>query len=595
MSESTVRSFNPAVILNQFFDTIFGEQKGWAYTATKEPQEDKKGDWEKKFFKYPEQKEEMIEFIITSSASKDVYYSPALYKSDRSEETITKEDFYGTCFVWADFDGGLPDEEKLAKVPKPTLKIRSSEGQRQHWYWNLNFCETDPDALEKITRALTYHLGADLSGWDYQQVLRPPGTIHHGSGKTVTILEHDKSHRVSIEAFMDIPEVPDYIWDVDINEKELEPPSLILFQYKMPKNHAQLILKKEQPVGKRSSALMAVGYACAEAGMNNTEIYSVIKNCDMRWKKFVNRGEQGQKKQLISIIRRVRQKFPLRVKDEIEDALPYFKWGEFASMDIKVEWIVPGLIQKNGIPFITGLAGVFKTHLTFNLACHMVLGKKFLHWEFSRPMTLCIISNELSPPETKEQLELITQQFSEEEQMILAKNLHIIPLGARLPLNKPKVQNMLLQRLEQFGPEGLFFDSLGQSIDESPNSDDIVNGVFDFIKRRVNQQYDAFSWFIHHNRKAQIGNKKPKDLSDLYGSAYIANNASLVLNLWKDAPSSSIAEADYLKVRFDRTPDSFKLKRLSPVGFELVSNNYVDLSLTREQEDDSDGFKSLDF
>lgn len=595
MSESTVRSFNPAVILNTFFDTIFGEQKGWAYTATKEPQEDKKGQWEKKFFKYPEQKTEMIEFIVTSSATKDVFYSPALYKNDRTDSPITKEDFYGTNFVWADFDTGLPNEEQLAKIPRPTLIIRSSTGQRQHWYWNLNFCEENPDALEKITRALTYHLGADLSGWDYQQVLRPPGTIHHGSGKTVTILEHDRDHKVSIQALMDIPEVPDTVWDVEINEDELEPPSLILFQYKMPKNHAQLILKKEQAVGKRSSALMAVGYACAEAGMNNTEIFSVLKNCDMRWKKFVNRGEQGQKKQLINIIRKARQKFPLHIKDDPDNELPYFQFGELASMDMKVEWIVEGLIQKNGIPMITSLGGVGKTHMTFQMACHMVVGKPFLNWNFSRPMTLVICSNELSPPETKEELQKIVATFTPEEQAILNKNLHVIPLGSRLSLNKIGDQDKLLRKFEQWHPEGIFFDSLGQSISESPSNDEVVNDTFDFIKKRVNQHYDAFSWFIHHMRKGQSGNSKPKSPEDIYGSAYIFNNASTVVNLWKDTPSDSVIEWNYLKCRFSKFPPNFKIRRKDPCGFEVVSNNYVDLNLSKEQDNDSDGFKSLDF
>jgi hypothetical protein len=535
-----------------------------------------------------------------------VYYSPALYKNDRStlwdnEENkqipnpITKEDFYGTNFVWADFDTGLPDEKQLAKVPKPTLIIRSSTGKRQHWYWNLNFCETNPDALEKITRALTYHLGADLSGWDYQQVLRPPGTIHHGSGKTVTILEHNKSHSVSIEAFMDIPEVPDEVWDVDIVEKDVRPAIEILLEYKIPPNDAKFLLKKEQPVGKRSDAMMRAGYVTAEVGMTNTEMFSVLKNCDARWKKFVNRGEQGQRKQLINIIRKARQKFPLYVKDDPDDELPYYQFGELSSMDMRVEWIVKGLIQKNGIPMLTAMGGVGKTHMTFQIACHMVVGKPFLTWEFARPMTLCICSNELSPPETKEELQKIVATFTPEEQEIIRKNLHVIPLGSRLALNKVKDQDKLLRKFEQWKPEGIFFDSLGQSISESPSSDEVINDIFDFVKKRVNQHYDAFSWFIHHMRKGQTANKKPKDPDDIFGSQYIFSNATTVVNLWKETPSDTIMEFNYLKVRFDKFPPNFKIRRKEPVGFEVVSNNYVDLSIPKEKRDDNDGFKSLDF
>lgn len=603
MSESTVRSFDQITILRQFFGVIFGEQKGWSYTATKDPQEDGQGDWEKKFFRYPDQLEDMINFIVISSAEKEVYYSPALYKNDRSDpkDKLTKEDFLGSSFIWADFDGRVPnpnkeeDKEKLAAVPSPTMKIQSSNKDRQHWYWNLNFFETNPDDLEKLTRALTYHLGADLSGWDYQQVLRPPGTIHHKTDKTVKILSQIDS-KVSIQAFMDIPDVPDYVWDVEIDETKLDkiPAIKTLLIHKVPENDADLILKKEQPVGKRSSALTRVGYVCAEAGMNNTEIFSILKNCDMRWKKFAPRGELSQKRNLIGVIRYVRQKYPLNIDGDLEDELPYYTFGEFASMDLRVEWIVDGLIQKNGTPVITGLGGSFKTHMTFNLACHMVVGKKFLHWEFARPMKLCIVSNELAPAETKEELDkIVTTLFTLEEQAIIRKNLHIIPLGSRLALNKKAAQDKLLRRLEAYTPEGLFFDSLGQSIDASPNSDEVINDVFEFMKRRVNQYYDAFSWFIHHMRKEQVQNKKPRNPSDVYGSAYIFNNASLVLNLWKNSPTDITVEADYLKVRFAKPPPSFKMKRLDPCGFEIVPNSYTDLSLPKGFGNDTN-FGSID-
>lgn len=578
-------------MLNQFFGTVFGEQKGWAYTATKEVQEDGRGAWIKKFFKFPEQKDEMIEFIIVSSADKEVYYSPALYKNDRSTQwgddgkqipnPIVREDFLGTNFVWADFDYGLPDDEKLENVPAPTMIIRSSANKKQHWYWNLTFFETNPDALEKITRTLTYHLGADLSGWDYQQVLRPPETIHHKTGLQVKIIKQQQSDsRVPLEAFVNIPDIPDYVWDVEIDETKYTNALKVIGIHKITESGMDLILKPSQPVGKRSSALTRVGYECAEAGMNNNEIYCVLKNCDSRWKKFAPRGEESQKKNLIGIIRYVRQKYPLDITGaDSDDELPYFTFGEFSKMKYKVEWIVEGLIQKNGTPIITGLGGSFKTHMTFNLACHMVAGKKFLHWTFARPMTLCIVSNELAPAETMEELKKIVNTFTLEEQALIAKNLHVIPLGSRLALNKKKEQDKLLRKLEAFHPEGLFFDSLGQSIDTSPNSDETINDVFDFMKLRVNQYYDAFSWFIHHMRKEQIGNKKPKSPSDIYGSAYIFNNASLAINLWKETPSSTTVDVDYLKVRFAKPPPSFKMRRLEDVGFELVSNDYVDLGM----------------
>lgn len=570
MTEDNVRALtlDPATVQKQFFERIYGEQSGWVYIATKVPEMD--GEWTKYFFRYPQQLDEMVVFINSSTATHEVYYSPAIFRSDCSKRSITKNDFGGTNVVWAEFDGSLPSEEIMATIPRPTIRLRSSTKGHEHWYWHLNFCETNVEALEKLTRALTYHLGADLSGWDFTQVLRPPKTIHHESGKLVELLEvHDD--RVTLEAFLDIPDIPEYVWNVDFEEGDVPLPVRVLLKYKIPENDIDLLLRQEQPVGKRSSALARVGFVCAELGMTNAEIFSILKSCDTRWKKFSPRGEERQRKHLIGLIRHVRKKFPLNIKDDLEDSLPYFTFGEFSSMDIKVEWIVEGLIQKNGMPAIVGPPGVGKTHLTFQLAAHMVAGKPFLKWTFSRPMSLCIASMEMSPAETKEELVKIVNQFTEEEQKLIAKNLHIIPLGHRLSLNKLDAQDKLLRRLEQFHPEGIFFDSLGQSIDGSPNSDELINDVMDFAKRRINQHYDAFSWFIHHPRKGQIGNKNPDTMDDLYGSTYIAANATMIVSLNKKKPSDELIHFNYLKTRFAKRPDDFVIKRKDPCGFEIVS------------------------
>lgn len=605
MSNETVRSFDQATILDRFFTIIFGELEGWIYTATKENIQEEKPKFRRHFFEYPAKKEEMIAFLITESAEKEVYYSPALFKQPKSNdpnnyEHITKDDFKGTQYLWADFDGKLPTEEEMKGVPEPTMKVRTSGSKHQHWYWKLSFFETDPDALEKLTRALTYHLGADLSGWDYGQVLRPAGTLHH-KGKTepssVSILEVDSDRHIGVEEFLNIPEVPNHVWDIDINDDELTTidSTLTLLRYKIPDEDAKLILKKKQEEGKRSSALTRVGYVCAEAGMNNLEIYSILKRCDDKWKKFAPRGEESQKKNLIGIIRYVRKKFPLHIQGEMEDdELPYFRWGEFASMKIKVDWIVDGFIQKNGTPLLTGAPGTGKTHMTFLLAIHMVLGKKFLIWNFNRPMTLCICSMEMSPPETKQELDKIMATLTEEERQIVAKNLHVIPIGSRVDLTKVTNQDKLLRRFEQYKPEGIFLDSLGQSIKGGLNDDETINDLYNFFKLRVNQGYDAFTWLIHHMRKGQLGNKSPREQDDVYGSQYIGANSSTIINLWKKNSSDPLIEVSPIKVRFAEPFEKFKIKRRDPCGFDLVSGNFIDSGYNTEEIDTGNSYDDID-
>jgi len=178
-----VREITPYQELKHFFEYMYGDRDGFVYTPTKNHAD---GQWHPNFFRWPAQKKELIRHFLKPDG-RDLYFSPALWGNTR----ISRESFLGVRVVWADLDYGIPSEFKLTDngVPAPTIRIRSSTEDRQHWYWKLDYWEDDPQAVEKITKRLAYAIDADLSGWDYQQVLRPPRTVHMGTGKIITIIE----------------------------------------------------------------------------------------------------------------------------------------------------------------------------------------------------------------------------------------------------------------------------------------------------------------------------------------------------------------------------------------------------------------------
>ena len=51
---------------------------------------------------------------------------------------------------------------------------------------------------------------------------------------------------------------------------------------------------------------------------------------------------------------------------------------------------------------------------------------------------------------------------------------------------------------------------------------------------------------LHHNRKGQVGNARPRKLDDLYGSTWIAAGAGSVVSLWGE-PGDSVVELRHLK------------------------------------------------
>jgi hypothetical protein len=74
--------------------------------------------------------------------------------------------------MWAayvDGDGAqVPDW-----MPQPTAMVESSPG-RHHYYWRFTRLVA-PTEGEAINKRLAYAIGADRSGWDLTQGLRPPG------------------------------------------------------------------------------------------------------------------------------------------------------------------------------------------------------------------------------------------------------------------------------------------------------------------------------------------------------------------------------------------------------------------------------------
>ena len=72
--------------------------------------------------------------------------------------------------LWADADGScLPDH-----VPEPTAIVETSP-DRHHLFWRLSR-PLPPREAEILNRCLSRAIGADPSGWDLGQLLRPPGT-----------------------------------------------------------------------------------------------------------------------------------------------------------------------------------------------------------------------------------------------------------------------------------------------------------------------------------------------------------------------------------------------------------------------------------
>lgn len=578
--------------LNQFFDKIFGEQTGYVYSPTKSFDDRQK--WEKHFFHWPSEKEKLIQHIIDKSPTHEAYYSPVLFsRPAHFPEELTPEHFKGSYWVWAEFDYGIPTSKKLSElgIPEPNIRIRTSERSHQHWYWRLDLFQTKKEALETITKKLAYALDADLSGWDYQQVLRPPGTIHHESQRTVLLLSKNDNY-YSISNFDDLPEVPTDVY-TDIQLGSIPDVNMVVLKYAFPDDTADLFRKRVEELNvkdgdtkaDRSKALMRLGFDFAMIGMSNAEIYALLRNVDDRWKKFKvtkDSADDRQYKNLIRIIRRARIKYPLVQADDLAEEFPVFGHVDFLNTSVEIKWAINGLLQEKGCLIISAPPDVGKSQLSLWAAMCVSVGRDFLGWTVERPMKMMFVSMEMGHADLKFIVEQLSQNFTEEEQQLLQTNMMYVPLGFSILLDKPRNQDKIDALIDIHKPEGILFDSLGIAIGDDINSDTVINNTFAYLAKNIRADRECFVWFIHHNRKAQANNKQPKKLEDLYGSQYIGSNASTVIGLWPVGPE---IEVNCLKLRLTSRFKSFRIKRTTPLGFEKTTSD--------PSESDLAGFTNL--
>lgn len=187
---------NEAKELLDFLEYIWGseasaDQPTYVYLPLKESDGSPQGKWTKYMFSWPKQKTGIVRHILKFSANPrvDVFFCPALFKAANPK----KEDVLGSWVLWVDFDGNAPTDwdnlDNGLSVPEPSLVIQSSIPGHEHTYWKLDTFIDNPSILEERNRSLAYALHADTSGWDADQILRPPFTINRKRNMPVIIKE----------------------------------------------------------------------------------------------------------------------------------------------------------------------------------------------------------------------------------------------------------------------------------------------------------------------------------------------------------------------------------------------------------------------
>jgi hypothetical protein len=267
--------------LELLWGDVDGPDRGWVDLPAKV-----NGYWVPYPMEWPPNEDIAVSRRIDRSLrdGEDLYFSVARF----SERGRSIEDVLPVAWLWADLDEVHPSVATGMGL-MPTIAVESSPGRYQA-YWQLTQ-ELKPTLIEKLNRALTYALGADKGGWDLTQVLRIVGTRNHKykGAPRVRLLWHREGLVYKARYVMD--KVREHVPADELKGVT----GTVLPRKPIPRKAKQLLWAKADEVveGERSDRLWELNCLLAEAGLEETEIYSLVVHCV--WNKWAGQRSGAER------------------------------------------------------------------------------------------------------------------------------------------------------------------------------------------------------------------------------------------------------------------------------------------------------------
>lgn len=548
--------------LENFIDFLYEGLEGYVYVVAKEPGDS--NSWDQVFFEWPEQRNIMVKAINQYSPSHEIYIAPAIFGS----KNATKENFKATNVLWTEFDGNTPDSFDIP----PSYLVRSSEPGHEHVYWKLDNPLLNLEAVEDYNRRICHKYGADNSAWDVNQVLRPPYTINHKRGSVpVTVINAVESLSFHLSVFDTLAPAPEKSVDYTLwNKLDLPKLNTVIYQNRFGPDFQAVFEKQREEVLDRSTTLTHAAFMCAEAGLNDKEIYVIIEHLATRWGKFEHHTPTSKARQLVGIIEHARIKHPHSNYSDFDQVFVYSPKA-LLETDIKVDWIIENMLMKSGVMQLVGPSGIGKTQFSMQVMFHLAVGKPFLHYEIcGGPKKVAFFSLEMPDVEVKAFLQAqyptLLEKFTEEEMELLNQNITILPFGEMLPMNTERGQDIFIKYLEDYKWDIIFVDSTGKSIMGNISSSEVVQAWINH-NDKVRKRYGCALWYIHHLRKPAPGTTNYGDQSDVYGDQYIVASATSVYSmLFTKEPG--VLRVRNPKNRHAKAEDDYLIRRIEGLDFE---------------------------
>lgn len=373
----------------------WGRQSGYAFFPHIDREEQvaagerRAGYHESRAFKWPQEKAAILEHMA-EHIQHDLYWCPNLFEQPvRSAELAMDEQA-----LWADLDEADPRQLEGNQEFRPTVAWESSPGRYQAlWLGNPALGDFQGASWPgNENQKLTYHLGADKSGWDTTQLLRIPGWpnwkpeyTRNGKPRMGKLL-WDRGPMYVITDFEDLPEVKgaltqDKLGEVIESEIDEIDRAKVINRIKLKLNQrSRDMLSARSISGDRSEQLWYLNRCLADAGCTVQEIVAVVR--PSVWNKFEGRADE-LKRLITEATKAIDQRDPEITEAIEEEEAPKPKPQRLAAFlkDVKPpKWLIDGIATEGSVGFIAGAPKSFKSWMALDMALSVATGSLFLDY-----------------------------------------------------------------------------------------------------------------------------------------------------------------------------------------------------------------------
>lgn len=359
-------------------------------------------------FLWPRDKAKIISHLNNNSHN-DVYWCPSLFEGPKRRMELAMDEHA----LWADLDE--VDPQDIDDFP-PTIAWETSPGRFQA-LWLISGQDIQGASWAGgENQRLTYHLGADQSGWDTTQLLRIPGWPNHkpeyrskdGSpapGRLIT----QRGRRYLVDEFNDLPEVPNANIVSDVLEDEIDRVDRQAVwgrvRLKVSQRVRELVAARSTS-GDRSDVLWEIERELADSGCSVPEIVAIVRHTV--WNKFSGRSDEIRRLTTEAAkaveMRGDKSDSPFLELEAIERPKPTNLFTLVKDLP-PPQWLVRDVLTQGAVGFIAGQPKSFKSWVAFDLALSVASGQPFLnHFPIQRPGPVLYIQEEDSGPMVKSRL-----------------------------------------------------------------------------------------------------------------------------------------------------------------------------------------------